>query len=51
MLGLAIGLFVLAIIAALFGFDLVASTFAAAARIIFFVLLVLFIISLIAYLF
>lgn len=48
MLGLAIGALVLAVIAALFGFNIIASAFASIARIVFFILLVVFIVSLIA---
>jgi uncharacterized membrane protein YtjA (UPF0391 family) len=48
MLQLAIGALILAVIAALFGFDIIASAFASVARIIFFILLVVFVVSLIA---
>lgn len=50
MLGLVITLFVLAIIAAIFGFGGIAVAFAEIAKIIFFIFVVLFVISLIYYL-
>ena len=50
MLGLAITLFLLALVAALFGFNLIASAFAGAAQIAFWIFAVLFVVSLIAHL-
>ncbi len=51
MLGLALTLFLIALVAALFGFNVIASAFAGVAQILFWVFLVLFVISLIAGLF
>jgi uncharacterized membrane protein YtjA (UPF0391 family) len=51
MLGLALTLFLIALVAALFGFNVLASAFAGVAQIVFWIFLVLFVISLIAGLF
>jgi uncharacterized membrane protein YtjA (UPF0391 family) len=51
MLGLALTLFLIALVAALFGFNVIASAFAGVAQIVFWIFLVLFVISLIAGLF
>ncbi|MFC3229269.1 DUF1328 domain-containing protein [Marinibaculum pumilum] len=51
MLGWALGFFILALIAALFGFGGIASASAGIAQILFFIFLVLLAISLIAHLF
>lgn len=51
MLGLAITLFLIALVAALFGFNVIASAFAGVAQIVFWIFLVLFVISLVAGLF
>ena len=48
MLGLAITLFLLALVAALFGFEVIASTFAGVAQIAFWIFVVLFLISLVS---
>jgi uncharacterized membrane protein YtjA (UPF0391 family) len=51
MLGLAVTLFLLALLAALFGFNVIASAFAGAAQIAFWIFAVLFVISLLTHLF
>ena len=51
MLGFAVTLFLLAVVAALFGFNVIASAFAGAAQIAFWIFAILFVISLLAHLF
>lgn len=50
MLGLAIGFFLAAIVAAIFGFGVVATTFAGLAQLLFYVFLVLLVVSLVLHL-